>query len=602
MGRFGSPSGSDPLASLLDREGASAIVEGPLAVVSPGVGVGDRPGTARTLCVIDGTVTNPAKLCSRLQRPPATPTATLIALGFERFGEGFLAELRGAFVILLWDRATRRGLLVRDQLGGRSLFHHERGRMLVFASEVQDLLALSPRTPPPDDVALARWLARLPAPPEVTLFRDLKRLRAGHLMPLRERALPRRWWTPCYRTPATRTPQEAASELRAEMTAAVDRALTGAAAPGVLLSGGFDSASIAALASTGLGAVPRTYSRVFPGHAEVDESMQIAKLRAHFSLPGVVEPFTGGSALAAAARFIDRWALPPVSPNWFVWESLVERAARERVDVLLDGEGGDELFGCSPAFLADLLRQGRFAALLSTSRAIPGMGAHPPPRWLLRAVRDYGIRGALPARVHGLARRIRGTARKEPSWIAASTRRLLADAERRYEWKELSGPRWWAGLVHALVDGPDALGAADQLHRESRMGGVSFVHPWRDLDLIEHVVAQPPELGFDPDLDRPLARAAMKGALPEAARLNTRKPYFNVLLRDALTGVDRRNVENLILDPPPELAPHLDLAQVRRLLGDSGGPGRILDLWQLATAAAWVRGLADPSALEPFMA
>ena len=60
--------------------------------------------------------------------------------------------------------------------------------------------------------------------------------------------------------------------------------------------------------------------------------------------------------LAPALEHIDRWSLPPVTPNLFVWRPVMARARELGVDVMLDGEGGDELFGFAPYLIADMLR------------------------------------------------------------------------------------------------------------------------------------------------------------------------------------------------------------------------------------------------------
>ena len=84
-----------------------------------------------------------------------------------------------------------------------------------------------------------------------------------------------------------------------------------------------------------------------------------ARLADHLGIDVLEFAFSGGSALDAAAEYTRRWALPPSSPNWFVWNPLYEVASADGIDVMLDGEGGDELFGCSPRLLADLMLAGR---------------------------------------------------------------------------------------------------------------------------------------------------------------------------------------------------------------------------------------------------
>jgi hypothetical protein len=207
------------------------------------------------------------------------------------------------------------------------------------------------------------------------------------------------------------------------------------------------------------------------------------------------------------------------------------------------------------------------------------MGADPRPRWVARALAVYGARALLPGGPHERLRALRGRERG-PDWLVAPPVR------ERWGWKRLPGPRWWAQLATVLTE--DALGAADQHRREAAMDGVALRHPLRDPALIDLVLALPPELGFDPELDRPLARRAMASDLPPESLAAARKPSFNSLLEHALAGPDAARVRELVREPHPELAARVRREAVAGLL-DTGRGAAALDLWRLACAELWLR-------------
>ncbi len=257
---------------------------------------------------------------------------------------------------------------------------------------------------------------------------------------------------------------------------------------------------------------------------------------------------------------------------------------------MLDGEGGDELFGCSPYLLADLLRTGRLLKLIGQARAIPGMGRSPRPRRVVRGLSHYALRGALPPWLHAWGRRLRSP--RQPPGSAVAVRcaaDLLEPGSARDAWKRLQGPRWWAFLAFALVDGPDRMAAQDEMRRAATLASLDLVHPWRDLDLIELVLGLPPELNFDAVHDRPLARAAMSGVIPDGVRLADEKPFFNVLLDEALEGADGPGLAAILAEPPEAVAWALR-ANAREELRVGGGT-RSLDAWRVATASLWARAV-----------
>jgi asparagine synthetase B (glutamine-hydrolysing) len=138
----------------------------------------------------------------------------------------------------------------------------------------------------------------------------------------------------------------------------------------------------------------------------------------------------------------------------------------------------------------------------------------------------------------------------------------------------------------------DDIGAADQQRREAAMHGLEIRHPLRDPELIDLVLALPPEPGFDPHLDRPLIRAALAGELPEATLRDSHKPFFNSLLDGALSGTDAPALRALLRDPHPELAALARTEAIQELLEPSRGGVRTptwgVDLWRLGTLELWL--------------
>jgi asparagine synthase (glutamine-hydrolysing) len=367
----------------------------------------------------------------------------------------------------------------------------------------------------------------------------------------------------------------------------------------VLLSGGFDSGYVASLAARA-GLVPHAYSAVFPDQPSVDESAFIDSLTSQLGLPGARLRVHAGNPFPAALEYVSQWEVPLPSLGHFYTRALLERAAEDGIDLLLDGEGGDEAFGFEGYLIADMLRRGRVAKAFSLSSALAGPGDASTQR-ALRVLRDYGLRAALPQRLHSAARHRRDPRRYAPRWLSENSARLLAGNEDPWGWKRTDGPRWWAHRLHVLTTGADALGVGDYLRRRARAAGVAVAHPLMSLDLVELVLSLPPELALGGGDHRALARQSAEGLLPAEALRRTDKAYFNELHNNSLAG-ELEHLHELLLGSGAQIRAYVRPELVRSALLERVPPrdrrahsGWAPQVWRLASIETWLRVQEDPS-------
>ena len=547
------------------------------------------------VCLLDGHVDNASELSGLLGSPRWTTIEELLALGYRRWGVALLARLRGDFALLMWDRERGEGLLARDQLGVRSLFLHQSNRGLSFASEVCHLLALLPRRPAPDPVGVAHWITMRGRPGNGTLYEGVRRLDPGTALLLEgDGTREVSYWSPRFTEPLDLSADELSDRVQGSIAQAVARRLEKDGVTGVLMSGGLDSSSVAAMASTQ--APPGTvsaYAAEFPEHPAVDESELIAQLRGALGLAGVTAEVRTGGVLGGALDWIGAWQLPLTSWGEFWAGPLLQAAASAGVRTVLGGDGGDELFDCRAYLMADRLRGGRPAEVLSLARRLPGAGEHPPRRALAQAVLRFGLGGAAPGGLHALWRRP-ADRRALPRWLRAETVRYVSEHADPLAWKRLDGPRWWACDAHILTRGVEELGVFENHRRRAARAGLQSRHPLFDLDLLELSLRLPPAATFNPYLDRPLLRSAMSGLLPDVVRQRGGKALFDSLLIDSLTGADAVGIGKLLSHPGARLGAYIDTEEMRRTLLDPGPPAGsgfrwMYQVWRLTTAECWLR-------------
>ena len=573
----------EPFAQAALGQGAHTIEDGRLALAYTGP---EPHRSESSLCVVDGMLDDRVELAAALDVEVDVTAEALVAAGWSAFGPQLLERLRGEWALLIWDRPRQLVVAACDRLGARALYYARSEGGLVIAPELGCVIRALRSRPDVDTTSMAHWLAGSGPPPARTLYTGVGRLAGGHLVETEGSDVsPRRWWLPRFREPSRVERGEAADRVRQVLRRAVERAAQPPAA--LLLSGGLDSGAVAALlADGGRRRGYRTYSAVFPGHPSVDERGLIETLSRELVLDSRRLPGGEGAILDAAIEYLRASELPPSSPNLLFWMPLLRAAAGEGVAVMLDGEGGDKLFGQPRYLLADRLRAGRPLAAWRLARQFPGAGDRPSPRILLRIMRDHAVVPLLPAS----ARRASAPA---PVWLRPAVRRAYLESQGDWDWGD--GPRWWRGLLESIAGSSGPVLARDHVLRRSRQAGLEPRHPLLDADLVDLILTTSPDLAFDPHLSRPVLRHALAGLLPDAVRLRPDKSTFDAVFQRSLTGSEAPRIRWLLTDPTAELGHYADARGVANLLSAEGvsasGGGRrwALLVWRLATAELFLR-------------
>ncbi len=295
-------------------------------------------------------------------------TEVLLA-AFVRWGEKCLTRLRGMFAFAVWDAREQSAFLTRDPFGIKPLYYRHDGARLLFASELNALIASGSATAEIDPLSVADYLAWFAVPAPRTIYRDMFSLRPGECATFRDGRLEvRAAWS--YRTIAAKAApcasrEEFSRELRARLDDSIRAHVVADVPVGAFLSGGLDSAVIVGLMTRASGARLRTFSIDFE-EAGYSEAADAAVTARHFNTDHHASVLTGQEV----ARDVDKILATLDQPTGDgINTYYASRAARAGgVTVALSGLGGDELFGGYPSF-RDLPRIARW---LPAWRRLPG--------------------------------------------------------------------------------------------------------------------------------------------------------------------------------------------------------------------------------------
>ncbi len=271
--------------------------------------------------------------------------------GYEEWGPAVIERLFGMFCFAVLDERQGRIMLGRDRLGIKPLYYHLSGKNIIFANEIKAMLAWPGLERRVDPQALYSYLGWEFTPAPQTLFEGVKKLRQAHyaLFDLNSGAFSEHQYWDLKFAPAFSRPEEAVEELRARIKTAVQRRLMSDVPLGVFLSGGLDSTTVTAMMRQ-LGVDPlHTFSIGYPdkSFSELEYANDMAQ---HYQTDHTVLMIEGLTMedLEAAVYHLDE----PMTDLSAIPLMLICRKAREKVIVVLSGEGGDEVFCGYDRFLA----------------------------------------------------------------------------------------------------------------------------------------------------------------------------------------------------------------------------------------------------------
>src|SRR6201988_2075031 len=269
---------------------------------------------------------------------------------YEEYGDEMVRELNGMFAFALWDSKRRRMLIARDRFGEKPLYWGVFDNTLVFASEPKVLLAHPAVRPSLNLQALRYYLSYDYVPAPLSIYEGINKLPAANRLTLEDGKINvEQYWQLSYKTTQpVPSERDAADQLRELMADAVRMRLVSDVPLGVLLSGGVDSSTIAALAVRSSSEAVKTFSISF-AEASFDESTY-ARGVAKFLGTDHHEERLSANLAANLVGEIGSWMDEPFSDPSLVPTYLLSRFTRKHVTVALGGDGGDEIFAGYPMY------------------------------------------------------------------------------------------------------------------------------------------------------------------------------------------------------------------------------------------------------------
>ncbi len=305
--------------------------------------------SGETVIAFNGEIYNFKKLREELLQlgykfKSKSDTEVIVNL-YESSGIEFISKLRGIFSFALWDTKRKTLILVRDRLGIKPLYVAQTQLGLAFSSEISPLSSLSGVDLSLNEQALSEYLWFGNSFENRTFYQGIRPLSPGNILVCKEdQQLIQNYWSPDIQLRAQGFSDHV--NIEAKIRDCIDEIVTEQTISdvplGLFLSGGIDSSTLAA-------AVGKKDLSCLAINCEFDKPSNSERVKAETTARMVGLNFDsiniGGGSLEPSLAILSEQHGEPFADAANVPLFEMCKALDGRIKVVLQGDGGDELFG-----------------------------------------------------------------------------------------------------------------------------------------------------------------------------------------------------------------------------------------------------------------
>lgn len=274
----------------------------------------------------------------------------VIIYAYEAWGIECVKKFNGMWAFAIYDKSKGKIFLSRGRVGKKPLYYHYDGKNLIFSSELKGLLVHDfDKTLDLDAINAFMRLTYIPHP--LSIFKHAKKLEPGSnlIFDLKTRAIEiYKFWEIEAVEDEKKTEAEWINEIKEIFFDSVNKRLLADRPLGLFLSGGIDSTSVLAAAHKIKGEGLKTFTIRFDssvGSEKYNYDADMARRTSKFYGTDHTECTIGGQDIVDNIEKVVYHMGEPISNATWVATYLLAKKAKEKVTVILGGDGGDEIFG-----------------------------------------------------------------------------------------------------------------------------------------------------------------------------------------------------------------------------------------------------------------
>jgi len=293
-------------------------------------------------------------------------TKTLLML-FELMGMRMLDKLDGMFAFAIYDQFRNELFLARDRAGKKPLYLFNHGNGFAFSSELNILNQMF--RPEIDYSSLSAYLYLGYHYRKATPYNSVRELENGHYVKVNTKSGKKnqiKWFdmSLCYQEKNRLSYEESIDELDRKLKLSVNRRIDSSDLEiGSFLSGGIDSGIITAMAALHKPSLKTFTVRMDGSYDESSLALQVAR---KYETQHTVVDISFSDLNNNIEQILINYG-EPYCDNSAIPSYYVAKAAKKYVNVVLNGDGADELFGGYRRYVPfkyfDFLNSGNFSRI-----------------------------------------------------------------------------------------------------------------------------------------------------------------------------------------------------------------------------------------------
>jgi asparagine synthase (glutamine-hydrolysing) len=534
----------------------------------------------------------------------------LMALGFEftsgtdtevvlkayiAWGRDSFVKLNGIFAFAIYNQDTRETVIVRDRLGVKPLYIYSDNNILLFASEIKSILASGYVSKSINYQALSEYMWFGNPVAAQTIYNGITHVKPGTFVHIQHNKPGYgRYWQPSTFIDTSIREQDAVTTVRQLLEDAVSSQLVSDVPVGVFLSGGIDSSAITAFASKHYHKQLDTYSVEFDynrgNKSELEKAAMVAKRFRTNHHEMHIDAHHISSIIDLLAYHHDE----PFGDAANIPLYLLSKEIKDTTKVVLQGDGGDEIFGGYSYY-----NRMQHIRMLTMAGHLYKM-VHPLARLIKRSAADRMMRFSSavtqPSRFRQVAQlTIWDSLSKDPYSIftpEAAQHLRITDIYKGFE--EMNGYAQdidpIAYMHHHDLNVILPNGFLEKVDKSTMANSIEVRVPFLDNHLVEYALRIPSGIKVHKGIQKYLLKQALRGVVPDEI-LDAPKRGFGVPVNSWLQGKLQPFFKEVMHDPAIVHSGVIDTDAVLKLNEKfvQGKEDNGALLWKTLNLALWYR-------------